>query len=1050
MITNYVAFLLLAIILSVLAVIFLAAYLWLAEIITIQNTASRQDLLFQSNSVIVSQVDLSGVDTLPVWPETTKAAQVVLPSEFRHTNLTPVRDQGTCNACVAFASTGAVADIIAIKTLDEIRLALSPQQLISCADNAIDCNTGGNVMSVLRWWQSHFLYAEESIPYTQHDSLQKTACAFPVRTSYQVILETMFLVHQGGSNLPVAAPVATEYIQQIKYALYQQGPLFAVMDIYTRADGTLDLAHYNADQIYTPDPTQLTVHGAHAVEIVGWGTTAATGDFWWVKNTWGTSWPPELSTSDTNRGYFRIRAGTNCAHIESWMILLQPITLRANQIQSWRSQAAYIRQEQLTQSRTRKNELLLYDSIANGLLALTSFGLTFSMTPVFLYVFGTIVALVNIVGLLLLVYYAWQEQLLQEKTQRMTDTAEDTGVTETLTITQEESHTEHLLVEGLPIYISLYSDSISHGVTHYTQDISLQRLQKYNINNWWKPINATLVPTATENYPLFLPAHKTWTTPEITLQQQINKLTLSIAYNSAATLEFTHTFTPTWPEDTAYVAFSSRNNSQIWLYMNVQGIYRSIDNTRTWTQVFSTEAPVWGHVALQHQGNTIYAQAYNTTTYEVERMSSTDEGNTWSTPTTLLTLAAPAETTGWVFSGGSITPQGLVSVTFTCVAPLEIVFVYTETIRTFAVYDATQETLLYHYTEDLIEETGELLLPLLLVPDITYQLVTFRNPDSANGLYGPFTSPINQETSYITVSSYRSQSLTGDTSTTPPFLGAELETDIVGVNIKVRWYAETAPQSYMTTVLEQSLYALLHPTEPTLLYLYRNQTEIQTLTQPIAHGSSLALSYDSDNHLYILNAFGESTKTSNTLMVQPPWSFTDWQLPHESLTDTWFLPVSKHFCLAYPFWCFYTKQRTDGLWYIVLYQLELQETLWQKQIDLTFHKAPMSLAYNKRTNLVLLCWLHDEKRVYYMFNNSVLSLTSTDITWTDPILLCESNTAVNYSTVSVEWHDKHAYIQVLEQADGILRTFVTDDTGRLRHQITGELLLTAEDYPLTW
>ena len=77
MITNYVAFLLLAIILSVLAVIFLAAYLWLAEIITIQNTASRQDLLFQSNSVIVSQVDLSGVDTLPVWPETTKAAQVV-------------------------------------------------------------------------------------------------------------------------------------------------------------------------------------------------------------------------------------------------------------------------------------------------------------------------------------------------------------------------------------------------------------------------------------------------------------------------------------------------------------------------------------------------------------------------------------------------------------------------------------------------------------------------------------------------------------------------------------------------------------------------------------------------------------------------------------------------------------------------------------------------------------------------------------------------------------------------------------------------------------
>lgn len=28
----------------------------------------------------------------------------------------------------------------------------------------------------------------------------------------------------------------------------------------------------------------------HAVAVVGWGTDPVGGDFWWVRNSWGTSW----------------------------------------------------------------------------------------------------------------------------------------------------------------------------------------------------------------------------------------------------------------------------------------------------------------------------------------------------------------------------------------------------------------------------------------------------------------------------------------------------------------------------------------------------------------------------------------------------------------------------------------------------------------------------------------------------------------------------------------------------------------------------------------
>ena len=50
------------------------------------------------------------------------------------------------------------------------------------------------------------------------------------------------------------------------------------------------------------------VLGAHAVKMIGWGTTSAGVDYWLVANLWGEDWG--------EGGFARIRRGVNECGIE--------------------------------------------------------------------------------------------------------------------------------------------------------------------------------------------------------------------------------------------------------------------------------------------------------------------------------------------------------------------------------------------------------------------------------------------------------------------------------------------------------------------------------------------------------------------------------------------------------------------------------------------------------------------------------------------------------------------------------------------------------------
>jgi hypothetical protein len=76
--------------------------------------------------------------------------------------------------------------------------------------------------------------------------------------------------------------------------------------------------------LQTPDPTNGgttvysgchsgdTILGAHAVTVLGWGTSLKgrpTDPYWIVQNSWGTSWG--------DKGFYYHRLGTNSCSIES-------------------------------------------------------------------------------------------------------------------------------------------------------------------------------------------------------------------------------------------------------------------------------------------------------------------------------------------------------------------------------------------------------------------------------------------------------------------------------------------------------------------------------------------------------------------------------------------------------------------------------------------------------------------------------------------------------------------------------------------------------------
>lgn len=184
--------------------------------------------------------------------------------------VSPVRAQGSCGACFAFASAQALESATKIKT--GILPVLSDQQLLDCG--AGTC-AGGGIRATWNYIKdAGGMCAGSAYPYTG----VKASCMASTCTKQATVSSFLTVQRQSQAALeyavalqPVVTPIQAD---QADFMFYSGGIM----------DGTCG--------------TALN----HAVVVVGYGTDGATGKkYWKIKNSWGPSWG--------ENGYVRISRG---------------------------------------------------------------------------------------------------------------------------------------------------------------------------------------------------------------------------------------------------------------------------------------------------------------------------------------------------------------------------------------------------------------------------------------------------------------------------------------------------------------------------------------------------------------------------------------------------------------------------------------------------------------------------------------------------------------------------------------------------------------------
>lgn len=201
--------------------------------------------------------------------------------------VTPVRNQGGCGSCWAFATTAAAESAWVIaQNWSGMNLNLSEQILVSCS-GAGDCG-GGYIGSASNFIKSTGLPEESCFVYQIRDCNPPPPEDPNAVCCDQACTEWWNSAYRIDGYSGVSATV-----DSIKNALNTNGPLVTTMKVYN------DFYAY-AGGVYTYVTGNLL--GYHAVLIIGYDDP---GHYFIVKNSWGTGWG-SIAGYGTERGYFLI------------------------------------------------------------------------------------------------------------------------------------------------------------------------------------------------------------------------------------------------------------------------------------------------------------------------------------------------------------------------------------------------------------------------------------------------------------------------------------------------------------------------------------------------------------------------------------------------------------------------------------------------------------------------------------------------------------------------------------------------------------------------
>jgi len=193
---------------------------------------------------------------------------------------TPVKDQGSCGSCWAFATTAVIESHMQIATGSLPKL--STQQVTSCTPNPLKCGgTGGCYGSIPQLGYTYIQLfghiTEEDYPYISGDTMNTEDCTY----------------------MPEQAAGAIT-----GYNILEPNSLEAVMD-FVANQGPLAIAAYASpwgrysSGVFDGCPYDGDIAINHAIVLVGYGTDPNEGDYWLVRNSWGSGWGED--------GYIRLK-----------------------------------------------------------------------------------------------------------------------------------------------------------------------------------------------------------------------------------------------------------------------------------------------------------------------------------------------------------------------------------------------------------------------------------------------------------------------------------------------------------------------------------------------------------------------------------------------------------------------------------------------------------------------------------------------------------------------------------------------------------------------
>lgn len=212
--------------------------------------------------------------------------------EHRPSVVTPVKNQGKCGSCWAFAAAQVLESHIAIRT--GFLVDMSPQQLTSCTQFPDDpqgggCN-GGFAEVALNYVAKSGISSQWQYPYLSGVTGQKGECFNdgPYASKRAGIANYLYL--------------ATNKAEDMMKAVAQHGPVAVSVD-------ARQWRHYSSGVF---DSCEDRVQLDHAVVLVGYGERQIQRrglvHWWLVRNCWGSTWG--------ERGYIRLRrypGGERCS-----------------------------------------------------------------------------------------------------------------------------------------------------------------------------------------------------------------------------------------------------------------------------------------------------------------------------------------------------------------------------------------------------------------------------------------------------------------------------------------------------------------------------------------------------------------------------------------------------------------------------------------------------------------------------------------------------------------------------------------------------------------